>query len=275
MNARTKYPRTPHLPWSQGRTSDDKVLKSIDPLQGRQVVVTEKMDGENTTLYRDGFHARSIDSRHHVSRDWLAKFHASIAHDIPIGWRVCGENLYARHSIAYQALPSYFMGFSIWDEANTCLSWADTEEWLACLGIEPAPVLWRGVFDEDQVRYLVHRLDSSSQEGYVVRVANAFSYKDFGQSVAKFVRENHVQTDTHWMHQSVVPNQLQNQEARNVQEALYQCGFEVSISDAAAVWEDYSDSLGIRVSWMAGAETVESAKRILEVHCLSMDEEAP
>lgn len=35
------------------------------------VVITEKMDGENTTLYRDGLHARSLDSRHHPSRNWV------------------------------------------------------------------------------------------------------------------------------------------------------------------------------------------------------------
>jgi len=40
-------------------------------LIGREVVVTEKMDGENTTMYCDNIHARSIDGRHHPSRDWV------------------------------------------------------------------------------------------------------------------------------------------------------------------------------------------------------------
>ena len=55
---RTHYPRTPHLPWSPGATPDD--VRAGDPgaLRGREVVVTEKLDGENTTLYRDGMHAR-------------------------------------------------------------------------------------------------------------------------------------------------------------------------------------------------------------------------
>lgn len=42
-----KYPRTPHLPWSPGATSDDKYISSFESFRGKQIVVTEKMDGEN------------------------------------------------------------------------------------------------------------------------------------------------------------------------------------------------------------------------------------
>jgi RNA ligase len=97
---RCKYPRTPHLPWSPGASEDDVKLDGCLKFQGREVVVTEKMDGENTSLYRNGLHARSLDSRHHPSRDWIKAWHGGIAHHIPEGWRLCGENVYARHSIA-------------------------------------------------------------------------------------------------------------------------------------------------------------------------------
>ena len=55
MNERVKYPRTYHLPWSEGRTDDDKVLSDDSQFIGKYVVVTEKMDGENTTIYSDGY----------------------------------------------------------------------------------------------------------------------------------------------------------------------------------------------------------------------------
>jgi hypothetical protein len=42
-----KYPRTLHLPWSPGLTNDDRQLKSTEHFEGREVVVTVKMDGEN------------------------------------------------------------------------------------------------------------------------------------------------------------------------------------------------------------------------------------
>ena len=66
---RVKYPRTAHLPWSPGATADDIYQGKLSSFEGKYVVVTEKMDGENTTLYRDYMHARSVDSRFHPSRN--------------------------------------------------------------------------------------------------------------------------------------------------------------------------------------------------------------
>lgn len=203
---RYKYPRTRHLPWSPGASGDDLIADDLGAFVGQRVIVSEKMDGENTTLYRDHSHARSLDGRHHPSRDWLKALHGRIAHEIPEGWRVCGENLYARHSIVYQALPSYFMMFSVWDADNRCLDWDSTVEWADLLGLETVPVLHDGEFDPDWLRAL--DLDLERCEGYVVRLASSFAYAEFGTSVAKWVRANHVQTDQHWMHAEVVPNGL-------------------------------------------------------------------
>lgn len=68
-----KYPRTWHLPWSQGKTKDDKTLANCEHFQGKRVIVTEKMDGENCTIYKNYIHARSIDGRDHWSRSWVKK----------------------------------------------------------------------------------------------------------------------------------------------------------------------------------------------------------
>ena len=208
MTNHYKYPRTPHLPWSPGVSEDDLRKKSIASFEGENIVITEKMDGENTTLYRDYSHARSLDSTHHPSRDWLKQWHSTIAHTIPEGWRIAGENLFARHSVAYEHLTSYFYGFSIWNDENVCLSWPETLEWFDLLGVHPVPELYRGPWDEKLIQAI--DINSSKSEGYVVRKLGAFTYANFGQSVAKWVRKNHVQTDNHWMHAEIVPNQLTN-----------------------------------------------------------------
>ena len=66
-----KYPRIHHLPWSPGASSDDRVLSSTAQFDGKNVVVTEKVDGENTSIYSNGcFHARSIDGRFHAPTQW-------------------------------------------------------------------------------------------------------------------------------------------------------------------------------------------------------------
>lgn len=203
-----KYPRTPHLPWSPGASKDDVYLLDPGPVfAGKEVVATEKMDGENTSMYRDHIHARSLDSLHHPSRTWVKSIHGTIAQNIPEGWRVCGENMYAQHSIKYDSLKSYFLVFSVWDDTNTCLSWQDTEEWADLLGLLTVPVLYRGPWDEQAIRNLYNpSTDVGTKEGYVVRVASSFDYSDFGKSVAKYVRRGHVQTDEHWMLKEVVPN---------------------------------------------------------------------
>jgi len=206
MNQYYKYPRTPHLSWSPGMSADDVRVQANSSFHNSEVIVTEKMDGENTSIYCDHTHARSLDSRHHSSRDWLKQWHSGFAHNIPVGWRICGENLFAQHSVAYRKLASYFYGFSIWNEKNECLSWADTEEWFDMLDIHPVTVLYRGQWDEKLIREI--RIDTSISEGYVVRAADSFEFEKFSQHVAKWVRPNHVQSEQHWMHAEIVANGL-------------------------------------------------------------------
>lgn len=166
------------------------------------------MDGENTTMYRDGIHARSVDGRHHPSRDWVKALHAGICREIPDGWRFCGENLYARHSIAYESLDSYFHLFSIWNEENVSLSWDEVREWAEILGLMTVPELHRGEWEEKKVREITASLNTATQEGFVVRLAGRFHYNAFGKSLAKWVRKGHVQTDKHWMFAEIISNQL-------------------------------------------------------------------
>ncbi len=206
MSNRVKYGRTFHVPWSEGYTSDDKVFTSMESFSWRDVVITEKLDGENTSIYFDDFHARSINDTDHPSRNWLKQWHSVIKFNIPEGYRICGENVYAKHSIAYDDLESYFYGFSMWDNNNVCLSWDETLEWFKEIGIIPVKTLYRGIYDERKIRNL--NLDSSKQEGYVIRLCNSFSYDDFDKSLAKYVRKNHVQTDDHWRTSEIIPNKL-------------------------------------------------------------------
>lgn len=204
-----KYPRTLHLPWSEGVHEDDRVQPTMVPFHGRRVIVTQKMDGESSSLYPHTTHARSVDGRSHPSRNWLKGFWSQIAGEIPKGWRICGENLYAKHSIGYSDLPSFFMGFSVWNERNEALAWDETLEWFDLLGITPVPVLFDGIYDEQAIRQLYRPEDWATQEGYVLRLADAFPYSAFRNSVAKFVRAGHVQTTAHWMHgQPIVANTL-------------------------------------------------------------------
>lgn len=204
-----KYPRTLHVPWSAGVGSDDKILKDLSHFEGKRVIVTIKMDGENSSLMSDCCYARSVDSNNHPSRNWLKGLWGSVCHNIPENWRVCGENLYATHSIHYVDLPSYFMVFNIWDENNTCLNWEDTLTWCELLDLEHVGVIYDGIFDAEVIKKLHEKLDLTKDEGFVLRIADSFHYDDFSKSVCKWVRKNHINLNAkHWQTSKITPNSL-------------------------------------------------------------------
>lgn len=205
---RYKYPRTPHLPWSPGASHDDIKIIEADNFIDHIVVVTEKMDGENTTMYNDYIHARSLESSDHISRSYIKRMHADICHLIPNHWRVCGENVYAKHSIYYKELESYFYLFSIWNENNICLNWEETKKWGKILGFPTPPELYKGIWNEKAILNIA--LDSQQSEGYVVRIIDSFPFEQFKKSVAKYVRKNHITSDSHWMYSKIISNKLKS-----------------------------------------------------------------
>src|SRR5574343_650672 len=135
-----KYGRTFHIPCSPGISSDDKVLKSI-------VIITEKMDGENCTIYSNGTYARSPDGKYHTSRDWIKAFSSNISHFLEENERIVGEYLYAKHSIEYDNLTSYFNGFA-YIKNGIVSSWDETIEIFNLFNITPVKVLYEGTLTD-------------------------------------------------------------------------------------------------------------------------------
>lgn len=202
-----KYGRAYHLPVSPGATSDDKIMLGLEGLMTDDLVVTEKMDGENTTIHRGGSHARSPDSRYHRSRDWLKGFAAGISPQLAEDERIVGENLYARHSVGYDELASYFLGFG-WIVGDEVQSWDATLARFGELGIAAVPTLFRGPYRPGLFESLASSLDRTRQEGFVARVGAAFPESDMPVRMGKYVRAGHVQDETHWMKAELVPNRL-------------------------------------------------------------------
>ncbi|MEO1681245.1 MAG: RNA ligase family protein [Pseudomonadota bacterium] len=203
-----KYGRTYHLPGSPGATSDDKRMESTSVLEAAgDLVATEKMDGENTTIHAGGTHARSPDSRYHPSRDWMKAFAAGISPHLAPGERIVGEYLFARHAIPYTALPSYFLGFA-WITHGRVRTWDETADRFADLGITPVPLLFRGPWRPGLVDDLTTALDLERQEGLVLRTASEFPEPAMPQHMGKWVRSDHVTSETHWMHAEIIRNGL-------------------------------------------------------------------
>lgn len=170
----------------------------------------------NCTWYTDYTHARSIETLSHPSRSWMKNFWAQKGYNIPLDWRVCGENLYAKHTIHYtkdngNELKSYFQMFSIWNERNMCLSWDDTEEWAELLEIPLVPILYKGIWDKTIVEDITKMISdkSNKHEGYVIRLTREFNYSEFRKVVGKYVRANHVQDNHgHWARNKIIKNEV-------------------------------------------------------------------
>lgn len=202
----SKYPRTYHLPYSKGATNDDKISKDVNYLLCKEIVITEKLDGSNSCIKKDGVYGRS----HAVftTNPWdveLKKLHSIIGNYLDDETYVFGESLYAVHSIEYTNLESYFYIFGVRDN-NKWVSWNEVEEYSYLLDIPTVPVLFKGVVNtEKELQEIVENLVTKEstlggvREGIVVRNAGEFDNSDFGSNVMKWVRPNHVQTiDKHW-----------------------------------------------------------------------------
>jgi hypothetical protein len=200
-----KFPRTYHFDFSPGTDDDDKILFDLSELLGDEIVLTEKLDGENTCLKEEGAFSRS-----HASPSispWATEvrflwdfYKSSLA---PLSFY--GENMQGVHSIEYSDLESPFYLFAIYDEImEVWLSWDEVKEFSEILGIPHAPELSRGSFDKNSLKEEIERIMSGGSrlggeiEGVVARKIDRIHPKSFYKNVVKYRREGHVKTDEHW-----------------------------------------------------------------------------
>lgn len=201
----SKYPRTYHLPWSKSITSDDKISQDVSSLIGIDIVITEKLDGSNTAITKDGVYGRS---HAEFSRNpWDIKsweLYRKIKNDIGEDIFIFGEGMFGIHSIEYSNLKSYFYMFGIRDN-NIWIPWEKVEEYSYLLEIPTVPILFKGVINsEKELQSIINKLTSEPselggmREGIVARNADMFHNDDFSTNVLKWVRKDHVTTDIHW-----------------------------------------------------------------------------
>jgi hypothetical protein len=190
MSETLKYPRTPHFSFSQQIYTDDHIIKTLGDLRGKEIIITIKYDGQGVMMTRDSLTGRSMYASHPCFQ-YCHDLHEKIRGKIPAGYKIAGENIQARQSLRYDRVPSLFLGFAVFDERNTVLSWDDTMWLFGELGITPVQVVHRGVFDENLLRVLAQKLDTQKHEGFVVRTTAEIPFGKFLTRVAKWVRKDH------------------------------------------------------------------------------------
>ena len=216
MELNKKYPRTYHLPFSPGTTNDDKKLGAdwFKDYAGKEIVITEKMDGESTAMNIQDVYARShgAPTRTPWSRNLWDPNNGLYWYLKPLIGEtemIYGENVYGIHSIEYTKLPVYWFMFAA-NDGERWYSWDEIQEMAKILNVPTVPLLWRGIAEsEKQITDLINKFVSEpsvygpTREGIVMRTVEGFPFEENGEEafphhVCKYVRPNHVQTDVHW-----------------------------------------------------------------------------
>jgi hypothetical protein len=172
MNAIRKYPRTRHIVGSRLQPGDEDLdAVPMSDLEGKHVVLEEKMDGANCGISFSANFELQLQSRGHflaggprerqfdLLKQWSTAMSDRLLDVLADRFVMYGEWLYAKHSIYYDALPHYFMEFDILDtETGEFLDTPRRAELLTGLPVKPVKVLFAGEFPgEDALRALIGR----------------------------------------------------------------------------------------------------------------------
>lgn len=221
-----RFPHTPHLAWlGPGTPRDDKVLAPDEAaaLLAGEVAVEEKLDGANLgiSLAEDGalrFQNRGqylhppFAGQFQRLGSWIAAHEDALRSHLPPGLIVFGEWCAARHSVAYDRLPDWWVVFDVYDLAEQrFFSTARRDALAARLNLEAVREVSRGRMT---LAALTSRLSAEPSryhagpiEGFVIRKETS----DWLLARAKLVHPEFVQgIDEHWRRRRMEWNRLEH-----------------------------------------------------------------
>lgn len=178
------YPRIAHLLPGRG-TRDDLVLSATErhAVLHRPVVVEEKLDGANVTLWwQDGWVAcagRSGPDGQDRARQlgplraWVAEHADQLRPLLADDDVLYAEWLLLTHTVAYDRLPSYLVGLDLRHSDGTFATVDDRNGRLDGAGVARPPELFRGVLGSlehvEAILATTSSVGSAAIEGVVVR----------------------------------------------------------------------------------------------------------
>lgn len=185
MSGPPKYPRVPHVSGGSNATSDDVVWAAgaRDPLAGVEVVVEEKLDGANVSVWfengvprvgmRGGADTADRSGLRGRVRAWAAEHAARLRDVLGDSLVLYGEWLLARHSVAYDALPGPLVGIDVFDrDAGAFLDPPARDAVLHAADVPVPPRVFTGtVASLPSITELVGRsaFGSARAEGLIIR----------------------------------------------------------------------------------------------------------
>lgn len=217
-----KFPSTPHLATLAGvDIRGDKVLSESEcnEFLRHDLVIEEKVDGANLGISFDSdgnIQAQNRGAYLHLPGsgqwkklgEWLEFRTDALFVDLSDRYILFGEWCYAQHSVFYDRLPDWFLGFDIYDkQAGRFLSSWRRDDFLKEMCIAQVPVIARGRFTYLELKKLLSQSKLTDQpvEGLYLR----FDRGDWLGQRAKLVRPAFIQAvEQHWSRSAIRPNRL-------------------------------------------------------------------
>jgi protein-tyrosine phosphatase len=201
----TQYPLTPYIYMSPLCDSDQIFNKQkLQYLISKktQIIITEKLDGENCCLYKGKVYDRTDlidDLSFNTIKDMYNRRILPIIEDHPEleNLALYGENLTKIRSIRYVGQKDWFYLFGIFCEKRQMwYSWKDVEYVANILDLPVPPVVFSGeITSIEKLHDLLKKeistpsmLSTDGKEGFVIRSADSFFAEDFGSMVCKYVK---------------------------------------------------------------------------------------
>lgn len=218
-----KFPHTPHLLWlGAGKPRDDKILSRAEAegfLAG-DIVVEEKVDGANLGLsvgpdgrLRAQSRGNYLNSTHSHPQwkplwPWLARREDALVETLKDGLMLFGEWCYALHTVPYNALPDWFLGFDVY-ESGTGVFWSTIRRnsLLDSIGVSATPMVFQGRLSLNQVPKLLGKsaFGNTQMEGIYLRRENSERLVTRAKVVGTAFKQ---QIEEHWTRRPLVPNRL-------------------------------------------------------------------
>ena len=172
-----------------------------------EIIVQEKIDGANLGLFLDDdgytIHAvkrnTEINLQHPEKQfrrlgDWINMNYGDIRDILESGKVIFGEWLYARHSVVYDRLPSYFLCFDIYNLAEQKFyAQHEVERILQGTAIRHNPVVFRGTVESiEELEDMIgpSQFGPGQMEGVYIRIDD----EQFNESRCKLVHRDFIQT---------------------------------------------------------------------------------
>ena len=217
-----KFPSTPHLALlGDVEVRDDKVMSESerDEFLRHEIVVEEKVDGANLGISFDSsgnIRAQNRGAYLHLPSsgqwkklsEWLKPRTDALFEQLTDQLILFGEWCYAQHSVIYDRLPDWFLGFDIYDKSNSkFFSCPRRDEMFRTMGIFQVPMIKRGYFSLSELNGLLlqSQLSDKPAEGLYLR----FNRGDWLEQRAKLVRPAFIQSvEAHWSRSGIKANRL-------------------------------------------------------------------